>query len=108
MSKRGKHGQQPNKVDYEDLVNDLQFGTWTITLLELAYREYIRRRTDIPEGARNLLVSHSGDGLVQFAKRIGKIIGNIEMAYLRGRQEGHEVKNPKDWDGGFNKRAKEN
>lgn len=101
MTNRGKQGQQPNKVDYEDLVNDLLFGTFTIKTLEMAYREYIRRRTDIPEGARNILVEPNGSGLIQFASRIGKMVGNVELAYLRGRQEGHEEKDPDKWDGGY-------
>ena len=110
MSNRGKHGQPPNKVNYEDLVNDLLFGTWTITLLESAFRESIRRRTDIPLGARNLFTGQGeGDnGLITFASEIKVKMGTVETAYYRGRQEGHEVKNPDDWDGGFKNKAVEN
>lgn len=107
MINRGKHGQQPNKVNYEDLVNDLLFGTITITTLESAFREYIRRRTDIPEGARDLLAGKEYSGLISFASTVKGIVGSVELAYYRGRQEGHEVKDPKKWSGGMKNKAVE-
>lgn len=108
MTERGKPGQQPNKVDFEDLVRDLQFGTWTITTLEMAYRESINRRTDMPEGAKNLLIGGANvqyKGILRFASVVKGIIHAVDLSYSRGTQEGHEVKNPDDWDGGFKNRA---
>ena len=78
--------------EFDRLVTNLESGEFSIRILELAYRESIRRRTDIPEGARNLLVDSEGAGLISFASEMGKIVGGVELSYLRGRQEGHEVK----------------
>ena len=88
---RGKHGQQPNKVNFEDLVGDLCYGTYTLRMLELAYREYIRRNPSIPEGAKDLLVGREGAGMVSFASHIGGIVGGIELSYRRGMQVGKAI-----------------
>ena len=76
--------------EFDMLVENLCFGEFTITHLELAYREYMRRRKDIPEGALNLLVGKGHTGLIQFALNIREISGNIELAYHRGMQGGKE------------------
>lgn len=84
--------------EYERLLRNLETQEFTITHLELAYREYIRRRKDIPEGARNLLCGSEGSGSLQFASTIKALVGNVHLAYMRGRQEGNEVPE-KDWEG---------
>jgi len=76
---------------YDQLVEDLCSNNLTIRQLELAYRESIRRNKKIPEGARNLIVSFEGVGLIQFAQDMGEIVGSMELAYRRGMQEGQEL-----------------
>ncbi|KKM67397.1 hypothetical protein LCGC14_1471540 [marine sediment metagenome] len=75
---------------YEELVENLVSGKLNLTHLELAYREYYRRRKDIPEGVKNLLVSKGHTGLLQFASYVRSICGNVELAYRRGKQHGEE------------------
>ena len=93
--------------EFDRLVANLSSNELTIRMLEMAYREHIRQRKDIPEGARNLLVSDSGTGLIQFAENISQIVGNVELSYRRGRQEGKEV-DEKDWDGMMNSKHTRN
>lgn len=69
---------------FDRLVKDLDSGELSIRLLELAYREHIRNRKDIPEGVKNLLVPHEGAGLIHFAANVGQIVGNMELAFRRG------------------------
>ena len=45
---------------FDRLVNDLNSGELTIRHLEMAYREHIRKRQDIPKGMRNLLIQKEG------------------------------------------------
>ncbi len=79
---------------HEQLVADLKSGKLTIVNLELAYREYYRKREDVPEGVKNLLVPQGHGGLLQFASYIREICGNLELAYRRGIQEGKELTPP--------------
>lgn len=78
--------------EFDRLVENLRFGELSIIHLELAYREYLRRRENIPEGVTNLLVPKEHAGLINFAAEMREIAGNIELAYRRGIQEGHESK----------------
>ncbi len=79
-----------NMNEFDRLVANLQYGELTIRLLEMAYREYLRKRENIPEGVTNLLVPEGHTGLIQFAEQMGQIAGNVELAYRRGMQEGKE------------------
>lgn len=91
--------------EYERLVNNLVSNKLTIRHIESAYREYLRRRKDIPEGARILLAADGQGGLIRFAKDVLSTVGAVELSYLRGRQEGATVEE-KDYDGGLDKRNK--
>lgn len=73
---------------FDQLVEDIVNGELTISHIEMAYRESIRRKTTMSEGVKNLLVGKEGAGLVKFASHIGEIVGNMELSYLRGRQGG--------------------
>ena len=79
-----------NMNEFDRLIANLKFGELSITHLELAYREYLRRRKNIPEGVTNLLVPKEHAGLINFASDMREIAGNIELAYRRGIQEGKE------------------
>lgn len=72
--------------EFERLVENLLTGELGILHMGLAYSEFIRRRTDIPEGVKNLLVK-VGDsrGLSSHLWRpIAKTVGNMELAFRRG------------------------
>ncbi len=77
---------------FDRLVKDLDSGELSIRHLELAYRAHLRKRKDIPEGVRNLLVSDGGSDLILFAKNIGDIVGNMELAFRRGSSKNNIIK----------------
>lgn len=79
--------------EFDRLVENLCSCELTLTMLELAYNEYIRRMKFIPEGVANLLTPQNEmtRGLLTHCwKTIGATVGNMELAYRRGIQEGEE------------------
>ena len=76
--------------EFDHLVEMLDNNTLNLRHLEMAYRHHIKRRKDIPEGVRNLLVQPNGAGIIQFANHFMQIIGKMELAYRRGIQHGEE------------------
>lgn len=90
-SDREKYLKSLNKLnEFERLVANLKNGEFTLRHLEMAYRGYIRDREDLPEGVKNLLVGTEGSGMVRFAGHISEIIGNIHLAFLRGKSKGED------------------
>lgn len=79
--------------EFDRLVTNLESGEISTKIIAMAYAEYIRRRLDIPEGARNQLASIEFRGLLHpiFAL-VDPLIGAMELSYRRGMQEGKETK----------------
>ena len=75
---------------FTQLVDDLLERKLSPLNLQQAYRSYIRQRKNLPEDIKDLLCgrSESDSGLIasQF-HMISQMIGNMELAYLRGKQE---------------------
>jgi hypothetical protein len=80
----------PKKRDkFTQLVNDLLKGDLTPLLLILAYKEYLRRRKDLPEEIKSLLVGNDTltTPINKMWSAIQMYVGNVELAYRRGSQE---------------------
>ncbi len=73
---------------YYQLIEDLQGGELTLSLVSSAIRQYIAQNKNIPEGVKNLLTTPEGGGYIhaQFSI-ILDMIGKMELAYRRGSSE---------------------
>ena len=73
---------------FTQLVQDLQRGDLTLTHIQSAYRTYLRRREDLPDGIKGLLCGEENTGglVGQQFSFISKLVGNLELAYRRGEQ----------------------
>ena len=71
---------------FDQLVQDLMDGKLTLNHIQIAYRTYLRQRTDIPEGIKDILCgTDGGAGLVGKAfNQISETVGSVELAYRRG------------------------
>ncbi len=76
------------KLDkFSQLVEDLVNGDFTLIQIQLAIRESIRRREDIPDGVKDLLagISHDSGLIYKMFYPISNVIGALELAYRRGK-----------------------
>jgi hypothetical protein len=76
---------------FDQLVEDLEKGKLTLNMIQIAIRTYIRRRHNLPEGIKVLLCGKgdSNPGLIhQMFKPIQQVIGAMELAYRRGKDDG--------------------
>ena len=84
---------EEDKNSFTKLVNDLTDGTLGHNHVQMAYREFIRRRPDIPDAIKDILSGRGEDmpGLLsgQF-RAISQTVGALELAWRRGYQAGHE------------------
>ena len=77
----------------EQLVKWLKEGDLGLIHIDIAVMEWIRDREDLPEGVKNLLVVPGGGGVIRnLFNQMKSIIGTVELAYRRGKQEGEEKK----------------
>ncbi len=75
---------------FDQLVEDLSTGDLTLTQVQIAIRESIRRRDDLPNGIKTILAGESiyNPGIIyRLFKSIQEVIGNVELAYRRGSQK---------------------
>ncbi len=76
---------------FDQLVEDLESGDLSHTLIAIAYRTWVKRRKEIPIEMKGLLCGESeGDsGLIgkHFAL-LATTIGSMEVAVRRARDEG--------------------
>lgn len=73
---------------FDQLVEDLVSGELGLTHVQMAIRESVRRRKDIPDGIKDILAGKEGNaGLIyrQFSL-ISNMIGAMELAFRRGEQ----------------------
>ncbi len=82
-----------DKNSFSQLVNDLTDGTLGHNHIQMAYREWVRRRDDVPDAIKDIL-SGRGEAMpgllsVQF-RTIAQTIGALELAWRRGYQAGWE------------------
>jgi len=78
------------KDKFTQLVDDMVSGEIGWNLLQMAMRQSIRKRKDIPEGIKDLLAgrSEADSGLIsKMFMPISHMIGNMELAYRRGTDE---------------------
>jgi hypothetical protein len=86
---------------FDQLVEDLSDGKLTHTQVRIAYKCYVQRRKDIPDGIKNLLcggkvLGGQMPGLIDdIFNLLNEIIGRTELAFRRGSQTGHEEKTRK-------------
>lgn len=81
-----------SKNPFTDLVNHLTDGTLGHNHVQMAYREWVRRRDDIPDAIKDIL-SGAGEGaglLCPMFSSISQLIGGLELAWRRGYQAGWE------------------
>lgn len=82
-----------NKNPFTDLVNHLTDGTLGHKHIQIAYREWVRRRDDIPDAIKSIL-SGTGDDyaglLYHMFSIMNQTIGGFELAWRRGYQAGWE------------------
>ncbi len=75
---------------YDELVENLRSGKITFNMLQMAYRESIRRRDDIPEEVKDLLCG-AGEGragiIQKMMSNVNEVVGNVELAFRRGSHE---------------------
>ncbi len=82
-----------DKNPFTNLVKYLNDGTLGHNHIQMAYREWVRRRDDIPDAIKDIL---SGRGeaetglLLPIFRSIGQLIGGLELAWRRGYQAGCE------------------
>ena len=82
-----------DKNYFTQLVHDLTDGTLGHNHIQMAYREFIRRRPDIPDAIKDLLAGSSDENsglLVLLFRCIGQSVGTLELAWRRGYQAGWE------------------
>jgi hypothetical protein len=91
---RDEYIEKLNKLnEFDRLVENLCNNELSIKMLEMAVNEMIRRSKIIPEGVQNLLVSYESGGLLSYNwMSIRNIIGNMELSYRRGIQEGADTR----------------
>lgn len=73
---------------FEQLVQDLVDGSLGFTHIQIAIRESIRRRKDIPEGAKDVLCGkgEASSGLIfKIFALIRQTIGGMELVHRRAR-----------------------
>lgn len=78
---------------FTDLVRHLNDGTLGHKHIQMAYREWTRRRDDIPDAIKDILSGSSDDfaGLLyRMFGSINQVIGGLELAWRRGYQAGWE------------------
>ncbi len=82
-----------DKNPFTDLVRHLNDGTLGHNHIQMAYREWIRRRDDIPDATKDILAG-KGDTepglLLPMFRIITQTIGSLELAWRRGYQAGWE------------------
>lgn len=71
---------------FSQLVKDLKDGKLGLNHLQIAYRTYLREREDLPEGIKDLLCGgkNAGGLIGKHFQLISELVGNMELAYLRG------------------------
>ena len=69
---------------YEQLVDNLCTGKLKMSSVQSAVKTYIKRRTDIPGGIKNLLVNEGGGLVSELFMLLNHTIGSTELAYRRG------------------------
>jgi hypothetical protein len=71
----------------------LETGDLGLTHIQIAIRTSIRNRKDIPDGIKDILCG-KGESSAGFIFKtfniMREMIGSLELAYLRGKQEGDE------------------
>jgi hypothetical protein len=75
---------------FDQLVDDLKNGRLTLNMIQIAIRAYIRQRRDLPTGIKDLLCgsNESNAGLIfKMYQPIREIIGSMELAYRRGKDD---------------------
>ena len=75
---------------FDQLVDDLTTGALGLTHVQIAIRESVRRRKDLPEGIKDILAGkgESNAGLIyKHFSVIKETIGAMELAYRRGAHE---------------------
>lgn len=84
----GKEDKNP----FTELVNHLEDGTLGHKHIQMAYREWIRRRTDIPDAIKDILSGTEDVSglLITLFRSISQSIGGLELAWRRGYQAGRE------------------
>lgn len=77
---------------FDQLVEDLLSGALSVRMVGLAIQQYVRRRTEIPEGVKNLLCNvNAGSGLIGSTfELLQEVMGRMELSYRRGVQQGKE------------------
>ena len=83
------------KDKFTQLVDDMVSGEIGWNLLQMAMRQSIRKRKDIPEEIKDLLAGKSEveAGLIyKMFVPISHMIGNMELAYRRGTDKRKKVK----------------
>lgn len=78
--------------DFTDLLKKLKDGRLTRRQVEIAYRASIEESTEVPEAIKSLLCGKEGHrGLLQDVFHLaGEISGKMELAFQRGRAQGHK------------------
>ena len=82
-----------DKNPFSQLVNDLTDGTLGHNHIQMAYREWVRRRGDVPDAIKDILsgIGETMPGLLSMQFRaIKQTIGALELAWRRGYQAGWE------------------
>lgn len=83
---------------FDQLVEDLSAGKLTHTQIRIAYKCYIRRRKDIPDGVKDLLCGgkvlggHMSGLIDDIFSLLGETIGRTELAFRRGAQNDYGEK----------------
>ncbi len=79
---------------YYELVENIVSNKLPLTIVFGAIEESFRRRPDIPEGVKNLVVPRGGSGrycpLKAAFQLVRNIVGIAELTYRRGMQAGDE------------------
>ena len=78
---------------YYRLVDDLAEGRLSLSMVQTAIKESIRRNPKIPEGVKNLVATYGDKGQCMVDRCFNIIkcsVGEMELSYRRGQQAGWE------------------